>query len=64
MAGRAAEAEHGVEVLALPKRSPNLQPLDCTFHKQIKDHLRDQENSWPRDKVETQGAFVAGGLQA
>ena len=56
--GMKAERDAGVVVLRLPKRSPNLQAMDYTFHMQIQKVLRGQEKGWPREKVETREEFA------
>ena len=45
--------------MSLPKRSPNLMPLDYTFHDEVKRRMRAQERGWARDFVETREAFKA-----
>jgi hypothetical protein len=55
--GRAAEEACTVTALALPKRSPNLQALDYTFHKAVAQVLRRQEKQFPANKVESRDEF-------
>ena len=43
--------------LALPKRRPDLQPLDYSFYNAINSKLREEEKSWPSSKKETRKMF-------
>ena len=56
--GMAAEMEHGVPVIPLPKRSPGLQALDYTFHDQIQTQMIGQTALWPADRTEAVAEFT------
>jgi hypothetical protein len=55
--GKAAEEAAGLTVLPLPKRRPDLQPLDYTFHSAVEGVLRAEEATWDASKVETRAEF-------
>ena len=60
-AGFLAEAQLreqvGVVTVPLPKRSPNVMPLDYTFHDEVRRRMRGQERGWARDFRETREQF-------
>ena len=46
-------------MIRLPKRRPDLNPLDFTMWKQITSTMRKEEEKWPRDKKVSVAAFEA-----
>ena len=52
------KAENRMEVFALPRRSPELNPLDYTVWAEINKRMRKQEASWPQGKRETRAEFL------
>ena len=48
----------GVDVLELPKRSPDLNPLDYAFWSHVNDRLRSQEEKFGGAYTETRSQFV------
>ena len=48
----AAKAANKIDVLELPRRSPDLNPLDYGFWADLNKRLRRQEQRFPKNKVE------------
>lgn len=57
--GLAAKAETGITTLDLPKRSPDLNPLDFSFWAMVNKKMRKTEAKWPKAKRETRAAYLA-----
>ena len=57
-AGMKAKAEVGIQTLDLPKRSPDMNPLDFSFWAELNKRMRAQERSWPDAKRETREQFL------
>ena len=57
--GVAAKKEVGIISLDLPKRSPDLNPLDYSIWKTINDAMRKQEQKMKKTKRESQTAYMA-----
>ena len=55
--GRAAKVAKKLEVLHLPKRSPDLNVLDYAVWAEVERRLRRQEKKWPAGKHETRAEF-------
>ena len=55
----AAKRDLGIEVLGIPKRSPDLNPLDYAFWSEVNSRLRKQESKFASDFKEARRAFVA-----
>lgn len=55
----AAKAENRLKVLELPRRSPDLNPLDYGFWAEVNKRMRRQERAFPSGKHETREAFIA-----
>ena len=62
--GRAAELANAIPVNALPCRSPNLMPLDYTFHAAVKKRLRATEAGFALNYTEPRPQYVQRLLQA
>jgi hypothetical protein len=45
--------------LDLPKRSPDLNPLDFSFWSHLSKRMRAKEKSWPATRRETRKAYLA-----
>ena len=59
MAGaRRLQAKEKVNCIPLPKRSPDLNPLDYGFWSMINRRLRKQEVKFPASKKETRADFI------
>jgi len=58
-AGLAAKAEAKIKVFNIPKRSPDLNPLDYGFWTAVNRRLRRQESKYGKEKRETRDEFVA-----
>ena len=54
-----AKSKEKIDVLAIPKRSPDLNPLDYGFWANVNSRLRAQELKFPAGIKETRKAFVA-----
>jgi transposase len=54
-----AKADLNLKVLEIPKRSPDLNPLDYAFWALVGRRLREQEAKFATDKKETRREFVA-----
>ena len=57
--GIAAKKEAKINVLPLPKRSPDLNPLDYAFWAELSKRLRKQERRFSPRFVESKEAYVA-----
>ena len=57
--GVAAKKEAGITSLDLPKRSPDMNPLDFSFWAAVNKKMRDMERKWPQTKRETRKAYLA-----
>eukprot|EP00438_Fugacium_kawagutii_P004355 Skav207892 [mRNA] locus=scaffold664:848082:848486:+ [translate_table: standard] len=57
--GMAGKREAGIITLDLPKRSPDLNPLDFSLWAAINKKMRQQERGWPANKRETRKAYMA-----
>ena len=57
-AGLAAKVQGKMDVLEIPKRSPDLSLLDFAVWKEVNRRLRKQEKSWPKSKHETRPNYV------
>ena len=55
----AAKANVGIQEFNLPKRSPDLNPLDFSLWATVNKKMRDQEKKWPKSKRETREQFLA-----
>ena len=62
--GKNAEIDNDVPVVSLPRRSPNVMPLDYTFHRSIGQHLKNETLDWPVHKSETPEEFTERLLRA
>jgi hypothetical protein len=56
--GQRAGRDYGIEVVRLPKRSPNIQPMEFAFHSQINRVLRGREKDWPPGMVEARALYT------
>lgn len=57
-AGREAKAELRLTTFSIPKRSPDLNPLDFGVWKEVSRRMREQEQHWPEKKTETREAYL------
>ena len=57
--GVAAKKEAGIVALSLPKRSPDLNPLDYGLWHAINVEMKKQENMMRKNKKETTAAYMA-----
>ena len=57
--GVAAKKEAKIDILAIPKRSPDLSVLDYAIWQQINKRMRAQEKNWPNGKRETRQQYTA-----
>jgi hypothetical protein len=64
IAGRGAEDLNAIPVAPLPCRSPNLMPLDYTFHSAVKTNLRAGEAAFAPNYTEPRPLYVQRLLQA
>ena len=55
--GRAAKKAASLEVLQLPKRSPDLNVMDYAVWSEVERRLRAQEKNWSTGKHETRAEF-------
>ena len=55
--GMDAKRAANLEVLALPKRTPELNVMDFAVWSEVERRLRKQERSWPTSKRETRAEF-------
>ena len=56
--GIEAKRANGLEVFALPKRSPDLNPLDFSLWAEISRRMRKQEAGWSERKKESRAKYV------
>ena len=56
--GMRAKAAAKIEVLQLPKRSPDLNVLDFSVWAEVERRMRRQEKKWPAAKRETRAEFI------
>ena len=57
--GMAAKDAAGIITLDLPKRSPDLNPLDFSFWAAVNKKMRRAERAWPKARRETREAYVS-----
>lgn len=57
--GMAGKREAGIITLDLPKRSPDLNPLDFSLWAAINRKMRQKERGWPANKRETRKSYIA-----
>ena len=57
--GEAAKTDVGIQAFSLPKRSPDLNPLDFSFWAAVNKKMRQQEKGWPKAKRESRTEFLA-----
>lgn len=57
--GLEAKKEAGIISLDLPKRSPDLNPLDFSFWSEVNKKMRATERNWPKSKRETRKAYLS-----
>ena len=55
----AAKKSAGISTLDLPKRSPDLMPLDFAFWKYLNMRMRKQEKDWHDTRKETRAQYLA-----
>ena len=53
-----AKAEAGIQVFALPPRSPDLNPCDYALWTEINRRMRKQEMGWRASRRESRGAYM------
>ena len=58
-AGIAAKAAMHIDVLVLPRRSPDLNPLDYGYWSEVNRRMRRQERSFARSFRETRKAYIS-----
>ena len=56
--GRAAKRSSHIEILQIPPRSPDLNPLDFSFWAEVNTRMRKQEARFSSDYVEPRAVFV------
>ena len=56
--GIEAKKESNTSVLCIPKRSPDLNPLDFSVWSAINKAMRTKEESFPKDKKETRKVYL------
>lgn len=56
--GKDAKAASGLNVLELPRRSPDLNPLDYGFWAEVNRRMRLQERRFSKNKYESRAAFI------
>ena len=56
--GKAAKTESGINTFAIPKRSPDLNPMDYSIWSEINRRMRRQELKWTRNKRETRAQYL------
>ena len=56
--GEAAKRAAKIQVLCLPKRSPDLSVMDYAIWKKVTQLMRQQEKRFPKSKRETRAAFI------
>ncbi|CAK0821820.1 unnamed protein product, partial [Prorocentrum cordatum] len=57
--GMAARKSAGTQTLDLPKRPPDLMPLDFAPRAHLNKRMRRQEKDWPANKTETRAQHLA-----
>lgn len=57
--GKAAKTAATVTTLNIPKRSPDLNPMDYSVWSEINRRLRKQEAKFPRNKRETRAEYLS-----
>ena len=57
-AAKAAKIDAKIDVVKMPPRSPDLNPLDYSVWAEINRRMRKQEQSWPMSKKESRKAFL------
>ena len=57
--GKAAKAGVGIQAFDLPKRSPDLNPLDFSFWAAVNKRMRQQEKDWPKSRRESRTQFLS-----
>jgi transposase len=57
--GIKAKTDSKIDILVLPKRSPDLNVLDYSIWKEVNRRLRRQERAWPRRKRESRADYVS-----
>ncbi|CAK0792892.1 unnamed protein product [Prorocentrum cordatum] len=57
--GMAAKKSAGIQTLDLPKRPPDLMPLDFAFWANLNKRMGGQEKDWPASKTETRAQYLA-----
>lgn len=55
--GVRSERDCGITVIPLPKRRPDLMPMDFHFHSAVHRAMLEQETDWPEGQKETRAAF-------
>ena len=56
--GLAAKSEAGLDVFAIPKRSPELNVCDFALWAEVSRRMRKQESKWPRNKKESRKGYL------
>ena len=56
--GIAAKESNKIDVLEMPKRSPDLMPLDYGFWAEVNKRMRKREQSFGRNFRETRAAYL------
>ena len=56
--GMEAKTAAGIAALNLPKRSPDLNPLDFSFWAAVNNKMRSKEKKWPASKRESRQAYI------
>ena len=57
--GLAAKKDCGIQSFDLPKRSPDLNPLDYGFWVKVNKAMRAEEREWPASKRESRDQYIA-----
>ena len=57
-AAKIAKIDAKIDVVKMPPRSPDLNPLDYSVWAEINRRMRKQEQSWPTSKKESRKAFL------
>lgn len=56
--GDQAKSDNHITAFSLPKRSPDLNPLDFSFWAAVNAKMRVQERKFPKSKTETRAAYI------
>ena len=56
--GKAAKKDMGLNLLRIPKRSPDLNVLDYDVWSEVERRMRQQEAKWPATRRATRPAFI------